>query len=48
MNRKEDKEILRNVDENLKKLTESQKSFLLGYMEGVTQRPEEIRKAKEE
>lgn len=48
MSDKQKQEILNNLDGQVPELTEEQKNFLLGYMEGVTQRPEEIRKAKEE
>lgn len=47
MSEKEKKEILKNLDRNIPKLSEEQKFFVLGYMEGVTQRPEEIRRASD-
>ena len=44
MSEKERREILENLDRNIPKLSEEQKHFVLGYMEGVTQRPEEVRR----
>ena len=44
MSEKERKEILESLDRKIPKLSEEQKHFVLGYMEGVTQRPEEVRR----
>lgn len=47
MSEKERKEILENLDKKIPKLSEEQKHFVLGYMEGVTQRPDEVRRAND-
>lgn len=44
MSEKEKREILENLDKKIPSLSDEQKQFVLGYMEGVTQRPEEIRR----
>lgn len=47
MSEKERRKILENLDKQIPKLSEEQKHFVLGYMEGVTQRPKEIREAND-